>query len=72
MNVFAERLREIREEAKESREDLGKAIGVGVSQISEMENGRKGTTLEKLVLLCRHYNVSADYLLGLTDRRETP
>ena len=32
-----------------------------------MENGRKGTTMEKLAVLCRHYNISADYLLGLTD-----
>lgn len=67
MKIFAERLRKVREERGESREDLGKAIGVGVSQISEMENDRKGTTLEKLVVLCRHYNVSADYLLGLAD-----
>lgn len=67
MKIFAERLRKVREERGESREDLGKAIGVGVSQISEMENDRKGTTLEKLVVLCRHYNVSADYLLGLSD-----
>ena len=42
MKIFAERLRKVREERGESREDLGKAIGVGVSQISEMENDRKG------------------------------
>ncbi len=67
VEIFAVRLREIREQVGESRETLGKAIGVGVSQISEMENNRKGTTLEKLALICRHYNVSADYLLGLSD-----
>ena len=67
MEIFAVRLREVREEAGESREALGATIGVGVSQISEMENNRKGTTLEKLALICRHYNVSADYLLGLSD-----
>ena len=67
MEIFAARLREIRKQAGESRETLGKAIGVGVSQISEMENGKKATTLPKLALICRHYNVSADYLLGLTD-----
>lgn len=67
MKIFGERLRKIREERGESREDLGKAIGVKISQISEMENGKKGTTLERLAVLCRHYNVSADYLLGLSD-----
>ncbi len=70
MKIFAERLRQVREEAKESRKALGEALGVGVGQISEMENNRKGTTLEKLALICQHYHVSADYLLGLSDRRE--
>ena len=50
---------------------MGDILGVGISQISEMENDRKGTTLERLALICRHYNVSADYMLGLSDRRET-
>lgn len=68
MQIFAERLRKVRAENGESREALGKILGVSVSQISEMENGRKGTTLERLALICRHYNVSADYLLGLTDQ----
>ena len=69
MQIFAERLRKVRTESGESRETLSKLLGVGVSQISEMENGRKGTTLERLVVLCRHYRVSADYLLGLSDKR---
>ena len=69
MEIFAKRLREVRIEAGESREDLGQLLDVGVSQISELENNRKGTTLEKLATICRHYKVSADYLLGLTDKR---
>lgn len=69
MEIFAKRLREVRIEAGESREDLGQILDVGVSQISELENNRKGTTLEKLAAICRHYKVSADYLLGLSDER---
>ena len=34
------------------------------------ERGTTSTTLEKLSMICRHYNVSADYLLGLTDDPE--
>lgn len=69
MEIFAERLRKVRKEAKESQGDLADAIGVKATQISEMENGKKGTTLERLVVLCKHYHVSADYLLGLSDKR---
>ena len=53
--------------AGESRKNLADLLSVSISQVSEMENGRKGTTMEKLAVLCRHYNISADYLLGLTD-----
>ena len=64
---FGARLRDLRESAGESRSALAALLNVGVSQISEMENGRKGTTLERLAQLCIHYHVSADYLLGLID-----
>ena len=66
-NLFAERLLELRNRAGETQEALGKIIGVGKTGISEIENGRKTTTAEKIALICRHYDVTADYLLGLTD-----
>ena len=35
--------------------------------IIEMENGKNTTTIEKFALICEHYKVSANYLLGLSD-----
>ena len=64
---FSVRLRQLRQQHGEKRGDLADLLDVGVSQISEMENGRKTTTFEKLAAICQHYNVSADYLLGLID-----
>ncbi len=65
--LFGQRLRAIRKAAKEKQEDLAVVIDVQKSQISEMENGKKTTTVEKVALICEHYGVSADYLLGLKD-----
>lgn len=65
--LFGCRLRELRESCGEKQPALADAINVSVPQVSDLENGKKGTTLPKLALICRHYNVSADYLLGLTD-----
>ena len=53
-SYFGPRLRGLRERAGESRSDLAALLSVSVSQISEMENGRKGTTMERLALLCTH------------------
>ena len=64
---FGIRLREIRKGKKETQDDLAGLLGVGKSHISEMERGNRTTTAEKLALICEHYGVSADYLLGLSD-----
>lgn len=65
--LFGCRLRELRERYGEKQPALAEALDVSVPQISDLENGKKGTTLPKFALICEHYNVSADYLLGLTD-----
>lgn len=67
--IFSERLRLLRKEHNELQKDLADLLEVSQSQITEMERGHKGTSLERLVILCEHYNVSADYLLGLTEER---
>ena len=67
--LFAERLLALRKEAGETQEDIAVLLDVKRTQVSEMERARKTTTVEKLSLLCDHFNVTADYLLGLTDKR---
>ena len=66
-DVFRTRLRELRKQAGESQAQLAKVIGVSTNQVSEMEKGTKTTTLERFYSICAHYNVSADYLLGLRE-----
>ena len=64
---FGQRLRQLRKDARETQEDLAAILQVTKTQISDMEKGKKTTTIEKLVLICEHYRVSSDYLLGLKD-----
>ena len=65
--IFSQRMRELRKESGQPQKILAELLGVSINQISEMEKGTRMTTLEKLPVICRHYHVSADYLLGLTD-----
>lgn len=64
---FGQRLLALRKENGETQTQLAELLGVGKTQISEIERGNTFTTLEKLVLICEHYHVSSDYLLGLSD-----
>lgn len=65
--LFGQRLLEIRKKNRETQSDLGEAVGMVKSHISEMENGKQTTTAEKIALICEHYKISSDYLLGLSD-----
>lgn len=65
--LFGFRLRKLRKSKKETQADLAQLLGVSTNQVSEMERGRKTTSFERLAILCEHFNVCSDYLLGLTD-----
>lgn len=65
--LFGQRVSNCRKLKHETQKVLGDAIGMSSNNVSEMESGKKTTTSEKIAKICRHYNVSADYLLGLSD-----
>ena len=65
--LFAQRIREVRKLHNETQQMLGNCIGMKANNVCEMESGKKTTTSEKIARICRHYHVSADYLLGLSD-----
>ena len=68
--LFGKRIKEVRLKANINQTDFGLVIGTRKSHVSEIEKGTACTTVEGLAALCAHYNVSADYLLGLTDNPE--
>ena len=65
--IFAQRIREVRKLHNETQQELGDCIGMRANNVSEMECGKKATTSEKIAKICKHYHISADYLLGLSD-----
>ena len=65
--LFGQRLREIREDRGMSRKEMADLLEVSKTQISDIENGKSGTNLDRFYFLCEYYQVSADYVLGITD-----
>ena len=66
-NLLGERLLALREEKSLSQKAVADLLNVTRTQISDIENGKSGTTLDRFYQLCEFYQVSADYLLGITD-----
>ena len=67
MNKFAERLKELRVEKGLSLEQLAKEINVSDVAIGRWERKLRIPNIEVLISLARFFNVTSDYLLGLTD-----
>ena len=53
--------------SKESRTAIAKDLGCDVSTITKHFNGDRAVTTEYLLKYAKYFNVSADYLLGLSD-----
>jgi len=64
---FSNRLKEFRLASGLSQKELGNLIGSTYSAICYWENGINEPKISYLIALCKVFNVSADYLLGLSD-----
>ena len=67
---FAQRLRELRTERGESQSDLGRLIKVSRQTVGNYESGVRFPNDDRVIIeLSEHFNVTADYLFGLSDYR---
>lgn len=64
---YRQRLREIREDRDLSQAEVGQVINKSQQGYSHIENGRAELKIDDLIALCRFYQLSADYLIGLTN-----
>lgn len=64
---YLEKLIKLREEKGLTQNDLTEIYGCNQSNISKIERKERKLDIEQLIALCRFYNVSADYILGLSD-----
>lgn len=65
MEIFAERLKELREDKNLSIQALSRELKISASSIWRWENGDSDIKASQLKLLAQYFKVSTDYLLGL-------
>ncbi len=64
------RLRELRIGAGLNQTDIADVLEMQQNQYSRYERGERELPMHLFVLLAEHYNVSLDYMVGLSDTRE--
>ena len=61
------RIKDLREDHDLLQKDLAKILHMTQQQYSNIESEKSDISGEKLIILARHFNLSADYILGLID-----
>ena len=72
MDIFVERLYELREEYEYTQEEIGRVLNLSASSYGYYERGLNEPSLDTLKQIAVFYDVSLDYLLGLIDTPKYP
>ena len=68
MNIlFTKRFNEVLSYSKISQTELAARVNVSKQCISDYKSGKSFPSIQTLFLICKVLEVSADYLLGLSD-----
>jgi transcriptional regulator with XRE-family HTH domain len=70
MDMYYKRIRELREDSDILQKDVAKLLNTTQQHYSRIENGATEITADRVIVLAKFYNVTADYILGLCDQKE--
>ena len=69
--TLQEKLRDLRDERKLKQQEVADQTGIPLATISRIEsNDDNQTSYQTVATLAKFYNVSTDYLFGITDNRQ--
>lgn len=69
--MYLRRLRDLREDHDYKQEYVASILKITRQQYQLYESGKRNLPLDKLVDICKLYNVSADYILELETREKS-
>lgn len=65
---YRTRLKNIREDHDLTQTQIGRLLNKSQQGYNHIETGRAELKIDDLIKLCRYYNLSADYMIGLIDK----
>ena len=67
--AYIKRIRDLREDHDKTQWDIANVLGTSQTMYARYERGANEMPIRHLLVLCRYYQVSADYILGLSDKK---
>ncbi|MBQ8239060.1 MAG: helix-turn-helix transcriptional regulator [Oscillospiraceae bacterium] len=68
--TYAERIRALREDKDLTQADVAAVLKVGQRTYCDYELGKTRIPVDSLILLARMYNVSMDYISGVSEEKK--
>ena len=65
--AYYRRIRELREDNDKTQREIAEYLGTPYQYYSVYEKGGSEISFERAIALAKYYNVSLDYIAGLTD-----
>ena len=67
---YVQRIRNLREDSDKTQAEIAEILGTSQTMYARYERGANELPLRHLITLCEYYHVSADYILGLSDKKK--
>lgn len=65
-----QRIQDLRTDADMSQKQLSEILHISQRSYSHYETGSRNIPVEMLIRLANYYDISVDYLVGRTDKKE--
>lgn len=66
---YWERIKSLREDNDLTQKNIAAYLNIAQNTYSQYENGKREIPIPILVKLCLYFNVSSDYILGLSNKK---
>ncbi|MGN0610111.1 MAG: helix-turn-helix domain-containing protein [Oscillospiraceae bacterium] len=67
--AYYSRIRDLREDSDKTQSELAEYLGTTTQYYGLYEKGANEISFERAILLAKYYNVSLDYIAGLTNSK---
>ncbi|MCI6253597.1 helix-turn-helix domain-containing protein [Eubacterium coprostanoligenes] len=65
---YIKRMRDLREDNDKTQQEIAEILNTSQTMYARYERGANELPIHHLLKLANYYNVSTDYLLGITDK----
>lgn len=67
--TYYEKIKALREDSDKTQKELADYLNIAQNTYSQYETGKRDLPTECLIKICKYFQVSADYILGLNEKK---